>query len=124
VDSFDTVRVLAREKHELMRRKSGGSGRAVALLEAARQAENVVICSLPPEHPLLAGGQGALHKTSSTPSLYVSSAVSDEQAAYIEAHEFGHLWIETPADPIIVPLDSDPSTPEQPTPLGLKRVEA
>jgi DNA helicase-2/ATP-dependent DNA helicase PcrA len=72
----------------------------------------------------LAGGDGALHRTGPTPSIYISDALAPDQAAYVEAHEFGHLWIETPTEPAVAPRNSDPSTPEENTPLGLRRVEA
>ena len=124
MDSFGAVRALAQQKYTLLRGLASGNGRAAALLKAAREADTVTTRLLPSEHPLLAGGEGALHKGPSNPSIYISSSVEDDQAAYIEAHEFGHLWIETPIDPVIIPKGSDPSTPEQPTPLGLRRVEA
>ncbi len=124
MDSFGAVRALAREKHEAMRARAGGKTSAVALLAAAREAEGIQTQSVPPEHPLLAGGDGALHRAGAGRSIYVTSAASPEAAAYIEAHEFGHFWIETPFDPVIVPRGSDPGAPEEATPLGLRRVEA
>jgi DNA helicase II / ATP-dependent DNA helicase PcrA len=124
MDSFGAVRARAYEKHVAMRDRAGGQTRAVALLGAARGIENIETRKLPPEHPLLCGGEGALHRSISGSSIYVSSTTTAEHAAYVEAHEFGHLWIETPIDPLIVPRGSDPGTPEEPTPLGLRRVEA
>ena len=124
MDSFAAVRALAREKHLAVRATIAGSVTAAALLAAARKEADVSVQRLPPDHPLLAGGDGALHRTQDGRSIYLSSVMSDDRAAYVEAHEFGHLWIETPADPAIVPQGSDPGTPEEPTPLGLRRVEA
>jgi len=124
MDSFGAVRTLASNKHVAMRALAGGDTRAAGLLSAARQTERVKARSLPPDHPLLGGGEGALHINGSDRSIYLSSAITSEQAAYVEAHEFGHLWIETPASPLIVPRGSNPGTSEEPTPLGLRRVEA
>lgn len=124
MDGFAAVRALAREKHLAVRGKVLGRVTAAALLAAARKEADVSVQRLPPDHPLLAGGDGALHRTQAGRSIYLSSAMNDDRAAYVEAHEFGHLWIETPADPAIVPHGSDPGTPEEPTPLGLRRVEA
>lgn len=124
MDSFGTVRALARAKHDAMRAKSGGNTTAAALLAAARAAENVSTQFVASNHPLLAGGDGALHRSESGRSIYVSTAVSPDMAAYIEAHEFGHLWVETPGDPAIAPRGTDPGAPEESTPLGLRRVEA
>ncbi|MDE2133258.1 MAG: UvrD-helicase domain-containing protein [Alphaproteobacteria bacterium] len=123
MDSFGAVRALANMKHALMRAKAGGKSSAAALLTAARETEAVTAQSVAPDHPLLAGGDGALHRAGSARSIYISAAIDPELAAYVEAHEFGHLWIETPNDPVIVPRGSDPGTPEEPTPLGLRRVE-
>jgi DNA helicase-2/ATP-dependent DNA helicase PcrA len=122
MDSFDTVKTLARKKHTEMRAKSGGAVTASALLTSARTSERITTRSVPPDHPLLVGGDGALYRD--TCSIYISTEASPEEAAYIEAHEFGHLWIETPADPVVVPRGYDSGAPEEPTPLGLYRVEA
>src|SRR5689334_7522944 len=123
MDSFGAVRRLAREKHKALKTRAG-AGAAIALLAQARAAMHAAVQLLPPEHPLLAGGDGALHRTGPTPSIYISDALAADQAAYVEAHEFGHLWIETPSEPAVTPRNSDPSTPEEHTPLGLRRVEA
>ena len=77
---------------------------------------------MPADHPLLGGGDGALHRKSNT--IYLSDALEPDMAAFVEAHEFGHFWIETPSEPAIVPRGSDPGVPEEATPLGLRRVEA
>ena len=121
MDSFGTVRALAREKHALIRAKAGGNS-APQLLAAARAETGLKVQKLPPDHPLLGDGDGALHRASN--AIYISNALSPDSAAYVEAHEFGHYWIETPTDPVIVPRGSDPGAPEEGTPLGLKRVEA
>jgi superfamily I DNA/RNA helicase/Zn-dependent peptidase ImmA (M78 family) len=124
MDSFGAVRKLAREKHAEMKSRASGSSTAAALLAAARAATNAAVQAVSPEHPLLAGGDGALHRNGPTPSIYLSSALPPEVAAYVEAHEFGHLWIETPTEPAVTPRNSDPAAPEENTPLGLRRVEA
>src|SRR5436190_13135366 len=121
MDSFGAVRALAREKHGMLRAKAGGNT-ATQLLAAAREAIGLKVKKLPPEHPLLGGGDGALRRASN--AIYISNTLTPDMAAYVEAHEFGHFWIETPADPVIVPRGSDPGVPEEGTPLGLKRVEA
>ncbi|WP_028133520.1 ATP-dependent helicase [Bradyrhizobium japonicum] len=121
MDSFGAVRALAREKYALLRAKAGGNA-AAQLLAAARKEADIKVQSLPPDHPLLGGGDGALHRASK--AIYISNELSPKSAAYVEAHEFGHYWIETPTDPAIMPRGSDPGAPEEGTPLGLKRVEA
>lgn len=121
MDTFSAVRALAREKNGVVRAKAAG-GTAPQLLAAARAETGLKVQKLPPDHPLLGGGDGALHRA--TNAIYISNALSPDMAAYVEAHEFGHYWIETPSNPAIVPKGSDPGAPEEGTPLGLKRVEA
>src|SRR5258708_3246197 len=101
MDSFGAVRKLARAKHEEMKNGANGQTNARALLDAARRLTGVVVEAMPPEHPLLSGGDGALYRNGGTASLYISSSLSPETASYTEAHEFGHLWIETPEDPAV-----------------------
>lgn len=124
MDSFGTVRALAGDKHTAMRAKINGDYTAANLLAEARRAEGIKTQAVPLDHPLLAGGEGALHRSESGTSIYISADVAPDFAAYVEAHEFGHFWIESPGDPLIVPRGSDPGAPEEPTPLGLRRVEA
>ena len=121
MDSFGTVRALAREKHDALRARAGGNT-APQLLAAARKDAGLKVQKLPADHPLLAGGDGALHRKSN--AIYISAALDPDIAVFVEAHEFGHFWIETPSDPVIVSRGSDPGVPEEDTPLGLKRVEA
>lgn len=120
MDSFGAVRALAREEHALLRAKAGGNT-AAQLLAAAREATGLKVHKVAPDHPLLGGGDGALRRSAN--AIYISNALEPDMAAYVEAHEFGHFWIETP-EPAIAPRGSDPGAPEEGTPLGLKRVEA
>lgn len=122
MDSFGAVRALANEKYALALAKAGGDPSARALLQAAEAITGLKVMALPPEHPLLAGGDGALHRGSN--AIYISNTLDAEDAAFVEAHEFGHYWIETPDDPAIVSRGSNPGEPEEATPLGLRRVEA
>lgn len=122
MDNFGAVRALASAKHDQMLDKTSGRVDAVALLVAARATEGITVVPLPPDHPLLANGDGALHRETRT--IYLSAALSPQLAAFVEAHEFGHWWVETPTDHAIAPKGVDPGTPEEPTPLGLRRVEA
>lgn len=124
MDSFEAVRKLARAKHEDAKARASGGTKAIVLLRAAREVAPASVQPLPSEHPLLAGGDGALHRKDGVASIYISSALAPELAAYVEAHEFGHLWIETPDEPAVVAKGSDPGGPEQNSPLGLRRVQA
>lgn len=121
MDGFGSVRALAAEKHRQACAESGGSD-PKALLAGARALAGLKVQMLPPSHPLLAGGEGTLHRASN--AIYIADDLAADRAVYVEAHEFGHFWIETPDDPAIVTRESDPGAPEEGTPLGLKRVEA
>ncbi len=122
MDSFGAVRALANKKHKEMRLTAGGDDAPSSLLAAAREATGLQVQSVPPEHPLLSGGEGALHRASR--AIYISNTLAPEFVAFVEAHEFGHYWIETPDEPAIAPRAVDPGAPEEATPLGLRRVEA
>ena len=122
MDSFGAVRALATEKHDAMRADADGNGSAHALLTAARKTTSTIVQSVSPKHPALGGGDGALHRSSDV--IYISDALGRDLAAFVEAHEFGHYWLETPSDPAVTPRGSDPGIPEENTPLGLRRVEA
>jgi len=121
MDGFGAVRDRARTENDAIRMKADGPS-ATSLLAAARIETGLKVQFISPEHPLLGGGDGALHRK--TNAIYISNALSPEMAAFVEAHEFGHYWIETPADPAVVPKGADPGIPEEGTPLGLRRVEA
>jgi DNA helicase II / ATP-dependent DNA helicase PcrA len=83
MDSFGAVRALANEKHDAMRTEAGGDGSAPALLAAARKASGLKVQTVLPEHPLLGGGDGALHRGSN--AIYISNALDLDVAAFVEA---------------------------------------
>lgn len=121
MDNFGSVRALAASKrNELL--AASASLSTVELLTAARKATGLKVSFVAPASPLLSGGDGALHRSSK--AIYISKDLPSDMAAFVEAHEFGHYWIESDDDVIIVGPRSDPGDPEEPSPLGLKRVEA
>ena len=124
MDGFAAVRRLAGEKHAAMSAGAGGAITAASLLAKACAATGATVERMPSEHPLLGGGDGALDRSGEKPAIYVSAALDSDVAAYVQAHEFGHLWIETPTEPAVVSRGSDPSLPEENSPTGVRRVEA
>lgn len=124
MDSFGAIRKLARAKHDEMKGQADGDLRGTSLLAAARRVTGIAAMRVPAQHPLLAGGSGALVGTAPALSIYIDDALDDVLAAYVEAHEFGHIWIETPIELAIVPRSSDPGNPEEHSPTGIRRVEA
>lgn len=120
MDSFGAVRARAAEEHRLSCAVSA-DGKAASVLSAAREREGLSVKTLPRAHPLLGGGDGALRRESKV--IYIADHLADDVAAFVEAHEFGHYWLETPDDPAVVRAGADPGGPERGTPLGLNRVE-
>ena len=70
MDSFGTVRALAREKHALVRAKASGDA-AVQLLAAARAETGPKLQKLAPDHPLLGDGDGALRRSSNAKQSFL-----------------------------------------------------
>jgi Zn-dependent peptidase ImmA (M78 family) len=122
MDGFAAVRALARVKHAEMLLHTNGNACATALLLAARFVETMTVQILPKSHPLLGDGDGALRRR--TRMIAVCAEASPELQAFYEAHEWGHFWTETEADPVHVSIGIDPGIPEEPSPLGIHRVEA
>lgn len=122
MDSFGAVRHLARAWHAKAKAKSGGASTADALLSAARELTGLKVTRPSRSNPLLGGGDGALHRKSST--IAICKELAGPEAAFVEAHEFGHFCIETPDAEAVAPTDVDPGAPEEATPLGVRRVEA
>jgi DNA helicase-2/ATP-dependent DNA helicase PcrA len=50
-----------------------GEHTSANLLAEARRAEGVKTQAVPLDHPLLAGGEGALHRAEAGTSIYISS---------------------------------------------------
>lgn len=123
MSNFDVVRRLAREKNSAARSIINGGGVTTSLLSAAQTLGGFSVQIVPPEHPLLMGGDGALYPGDS-PTVYVANDLDPAYQAYVTAHEFGHHWIEASLEPSFLPRGVDPGCAEEPTPLGLKRVEA
>lgn len=121
MDAFTSVRFKAQQQREQLIAMCGCDNRAPDLLAAAMSAAGLRVMVVPPDYPLLGGGAGALQRKRRR--IFVSSALSPELQIFVQAHEFGHWIIESPADPVLVSTVVDPSGPEQTTPLGARRVE-
>jgi DNA helicase-2/ATP-dependent DNA helicase PcrA len=122
VDAFTSVRLKAQQVRERLQQNTGCGHAADQLLKAAMDDAELTVLFVPADYPLLGGGMGALQCKSQR--IIVSAALDPEAKAFVQAHEFGHWVIESPADPVLVSFDVDPEGPEQATPLGTGRVEA
>ena len=123
MDAFGAVRAHARRKQaELMDSLPSGTPVSAAHLLAAAAADTgLKILFVPRDYPLLAQGDGALMRE--TGNILVAQDLDDDMRAFVQAHEFAHFWIESPADPVLVSHGIDPGAPEVASPLGIRRVE-
>ncbi|HET9048968.1 MAG TPA: ATP-dependent helicase [Chiayiivirga sp.] len=121
MDAFTSVRLKAQQVRQRLQEKTSCGQAAPALLKAAMGDAELTVLHVPADYPLLGGGMGALQRTSQRITL--SNALDPEAKVFVQAHEFGHWVIESPADPVLVSFDVDPEGPEQATPLGTGRVE-
>ena len=121
MDAFTSVRLQAQQLRERLQQETGcGQSASEVLAAAMKDAELKLLC-VPAEYPLLGGGVGALQRTGQR--IFLTTALEPEAQAFVQAHEFGHWIIESPADPVLVTRTVDPDTPEQVSALGIGRVE-
>lgn len=120
MDTFDSIRIHAGKKH----RELKGSDVIVSartLLERARDSTGLSVHLVDSRSPLLAGGSGALHRA--TEAIYIDDSLAPNQAAFVEAHELGHYWLESPDDPTIAPRNLDIDRSEGTAPSTFSRVQ-
>lgn len=120
MDGFDSVRVLARRRHEEACASAGGIESAAALLGGATTITGIGRQAVPDGDPVLCGAEAILEP--SAPAIFYKESVTPEQAAFYQAHEFGHHWLDNAAGACSA-SDIDDSMPEERIPLGIQRVE-
>lgn len=119
MEGFDTVRALARRKHDEACAAAGGKKSALDLLDGATKITDIERTAVADDDPILCGAEAVLD--SSVGSIFYKAGVSEEQAAFYQAHEFGHHFLGT-ATGACTGADIDATMPEERIPLG-KRVE-
>lgn len=98
MDKFDSIRKLAQMTH----RELKGSDVLISartLLDRARDLTGLALLKVGSENPVLAGSLGALHR--STEAMFIDNSLTPDWAAYVEAHELGHYWLESSDEPAI-----------------------
>lgn len=120
MEGFDTVRILARRKHKEASVHATGQKSAAALLEGATAITGIARQAVPDDDPILCGSEAVLD--SLVPAIFFKQSVSADQAAFYQAHEFGHHFLEN-ATGACSALDIDDTMPEERIPLGIQRVE-
>jgi superfamily I DNA/RNA helicase len=120
MEGFDAVRHLARLRHAEALTESGGVNTAAALLDAATVLTGIERQGVADDDPVLCGAEAILEP--STPAIFYKKSVSPEQAAFYQAHEFGHHWLDSSTG-ACTGNDIDEAMPEERVPLGIQRIE-
>lgn len=120
MEGFDTVRALARRMHEEVCAQTGGKKSAAELLDGATAITKIARQPVPDDDPVLCGAEAVFDP--SVPAIFFKMGVSVEQAAFYQAHEFAHYFLDS-ATGACSASDIDVTMPEEPIPLGVQRVE-
>ena len=120
MEGFDTVRVLARRKYAEACSHAGGEKSAATLLDALTTITGIARQGVADDDPVLCGAEAILDR--SVGAIFFKKGVSAEQAAFYQAHEFGHHFLDS-ATGTCSASDIDTTMPEERIPLGIQRVE-
>jgi superfamily I DNA/RNA helicase len=121
MESFESVRRLARIKHHEALKEAGNASDAPSLLAAAAKMTGFHRQPVPAGDAVLQGGDAIL--VPAAQSIFYSDGVDAALAAFYQAHEFAHLWLDDEAAGACTAKELDVSAPEERAPLGLQRVE-
>ena len=120
MEGFDTVRVLARSTHAEACAHADGEKSAMALLDGATAITSIHRQAVPDDDPVLCRAEAILDPSVS--AIFFKQGVSPEEAAFYQAHEFGHHFLDS-ATGACSTSDIDAMMPEERIPLGIQRVE-
>ena len=120
MEGFNTVRALARRKHEEACTAAGGKKSASQLLNGATSITDIECSAVADDDPILCGAEAVLDL--SVGGIFYKAGVSEEQAAFFQAHEFGHHFLDS-AIGACGGDDIEITLPEERIPLGIQRVE-
>ena len=120
MEGFDTVRMLARRKHEEASAHACGNKSATSLLDGVTAITGIHRQSVPDDDPILCGAEAILD--TSVPAIFFKQGVAPEQAVFYQAHEFGHHFLDS-ATGACSKSDIDVTMPEERIPLGIQLVE-
>ena len=122
MDILAAVRQQANEKRTSLLGGEDTDWRATTILNAARNFTGIAVKVVAPDHHLLDGGSGTVYRE--TKEIYLSNALSDAEAAFAEAHEFAHFWLETPTRDAVAPLRFDFDAPSEDATIAMDRVSS
>ena len=120
MEGFDIVRVLAKHMHEEACAHAGGENSATELLSGATAITGIERRAVPDDDPLLCGAEAILDPSVS--AIFFKKGVSSDLAAFYQAHEFGHHFLDSTAGACSA-SDINVTMSEERIPLGVQRVE-
>ena len=120
MEGFDTVRKLARRRHDEACAAAGGKKSAIDLLDGATAITGIERIAVADDDPVLWGAEAVLDPSAC--GIFYKESVSVEQAVFYQAHEFGHHFLDS-ATGACGGFDIDATMPEERIPLGIQRVD-
>ena len=120
MEGFDTVRALARQRHDESCAEAGGMKSALHLLDGATAITGIERISVADNDPVLCGAEAVLDP--SVCGIFYKESVDKELATFYQAHEFGHHFLDS-ATGACSGTDLDVTIPEERIPLGIQRIE-
>ena len=121
MESFVAVRRLARAKHFEARSEGDGVATAASLLDGAARLTGIVRQPVSAGDSLLQGGEAVL--VPDAQCIFYNASVDPGLAAFYQAHEFAHHWLDDAAAEACSAHELNVSAPEERAELGLQRVE-
>ena len=110
MEGFDTVRAVARRAHDDAAMKANGERSASKLLEGATRLTGIPRQGVQDGDPVLCGAEAILDPQ--TPAIFYKQSVPEEKAAFYQAHEFGHHFLDN-ASGACSAADIDDIMPEE-----------
>ena len=120
MEGFDTVRALARRRHDEACTAVDGKKSARDLLDGATAITHIERRAVADDDPILCGAEAVLDP--SVGGIFYKESVREEQAAFYQAHELGHHFLDSAAG-ACSSSDIDDTMSEERIPLGIQRVE-
>lgn len=119
MNQWDAIRELARQRYAQARALAKEDS-AAALLAAAAQLTGIRCRALRANDRLLDGSEAMLDPDAET--IWFNGEIKPEVAAFYQAHEYGHSWIDG-AYAACGPADLDGEATEERIPLGVHHIE-
>lgn len=117
---WQEIRRAARARRADVLGETGADTSAATLLAAAERVTGVRREPVPAGDPLLYGGVAALDTVNRV--VWYDDDADPGLVAFFQAHEYAHLWLGN-GHAVCEGAEVDAEVPEEPVPLGVRRVE-